>query len=583
MKRTYATFSRLIVLIGVCAASLAAAATASAIDDTLQHASRTTGLPGSPANGISTTSHEAIGVNSDGHTLVAFSSFASNLGSTLNYQAYVRNLTTGEVTRASKTTNGDFLDSDADNVAISGNGRYVVFQSSGAYAAGDTDGEIDIFRHDLQTGETINVSVPSGGNGDRASERPSISHDGNVIAFYSSADLVPADDSDPGNTTDFDGDIYARNVSAGTTTLISVNSAGSEVPNDLVQPEASVSGDGQIVAFVSDGDLSPNDSSSVGGEVYVRSVDGTTPTEAVSLTDGEASPSDGSFSTMPAVDFDGSHIAFKSNAMNLTGLPYFQYNIIVRDRDAGTTQIASLAAADSPGDENAIVDLPAISDDGRYVSFETEDTSFAAGTFEDVVEIYLRDMALPYGAALISKTPDGTPGNDGSSYNSSVSPDGSAVAFTANMSNLLSAFGASTAPAFSQVFIGGAGEQSLPPTGGGPGGENPSPPPVATPFPPTVAKPKLAKKKFKAGKKLGTKLTLTAGEAGTLTGTYMKGKKKAGGFTAKLKAGKNTVKVTGLVKRKKLKAGSYKLRLTLKSAATGLISKPVTLSFKITR
>lgn len=558
-----------------CLAALASGATLAwaAAGDSLQHASRTTGLPGSPANGVSETSRESIGVNALGQTLVAFSSFAPNLGSNLNYQVYVRNLATGDVTLVSKSTGGTVADTDAEKPAISGNGRYVAFQTLASLHASDGDDDWDVYRHDLETGATIPVSLPNGGTDTENSSDPSISHDGNVIAFYSVSDLVPADDTTaPDN---FDGDVYARNVGAGTTTMISVTASNAEVPFDNVQNELSISGDGTIVAFVSDGDLSSNDSSTVGGEVYVRSVDGSTPTEAVSLTDSDTSPSDGSFSTMPAVDYDGSHVAFKSDAMNLTGLAYNRYNIIVRNRTAGSTAIASLASDGSPGNDTAIVDRPAISDDGRFVAFETEDTSFHPGAFEDDVEIYLRDMALPNGASLISRTPTGEPGHgqfDNSAYNASVSPDGSAVAFTTDYTNILDAFGASTSPDYSQVFIGGAGDTPVAPPGGGPG------PGIAPPPPPTLSAAKLAKKKFKAGKKLGTKLTVTASEAGTLTGTYLKGKKKAGSFTAKLKAGKNTVKVTGLVKRKKLKPGKYKLTLTVKSPNGTSAVKTLTLT-----
>jgi len=66
---------------------------------------------------------------------------------------------------------------------------------------GDTNGIIDIFVHDRQTGQTTRVSVDSAGNqGDDNSLHPAINADGRYVAFQSdAANLVPGDTND---TTD---------------------------------------------------------------------------------------------------------------------------------------------------------------------------------------------------------------------------------------------------------------------------------------------------------------------------------------------------------------------------------------------
>lgn len=79
---------------------------------------------------------------------------------------------------------------------VSGNGRYVVFESAANnLVAGDTNGRVDVFRHDLVTDETLRVSVSTSGiQGSNRSAAPQISDDGNLVVFESRAfELVPND------------------------------------------------------------------------------------------------------------------------------------------------------------------------------------------------------------------------------------------------------------------------------------------------------------------------------------------------------------------------------------------------------
>ena len=80
--------------------------------------------------------------------------------------------------------------------SLSANGRVVAFASGATnLVAGDTNAATDIFVHDLTTGQTVRVSVDSAGiQGNGASFSPSLSADGQLVAFASSAtNLVPGD------------------------------------------------------------------------------------------------------------------------------------------------------------------------------------------------------------------------------------------------------------------------------------------------------------------------------------------------------------------------------------------------------
>lgn len=110
--------------------------------------------------------------------------------------------------------------------SISADGRYVAFQSNASnLVADDTNEAGDIFVHDLQLGTTTRVNVDSAGgqaNGGNSGIFPSISADGRYVAFSSFADnLVPGD-------TNGASDIFVRDLELGTTTRVSVDSAGGQ-------------------------------------------------------------------------------------------------------------------------------------------------------------------------------------------------------------------------------------------------------------------------------------------------------------------------------------------------------------------
>jgi Tol biopolymer transport system component len=71
--------------------------------------------------------------------------------------------------------------------------------------SGDTNGYIDVFMHDRQTGTTQRVSIPSDGSqANSASGHASLSADGRYVAFASGAsNLVPGD-------TNEDADVFVH-------------------------------------------------------------------------------------------------------------------------------------------------------------------------------------------------------------------------------------------------------------------------------------------------------------------------------------------------------------------------------------
>ena len=202
------------------------------------------GLGSTQALGGDTVS---LALSADGR-FVAMTSRATNL--VLNdtngaSDVFVRDRQTGTTSRVSVPTQfGQALDGSFQNL-ISADGRYVVFSSSATtLVAGDTNGVIDLFRRDRQTGTTIRVSIAhDGAQANESQSGASMSADGRFVAFTSHAtNLVPGD-------TNGREDVFVRDVEGGLTTRVSVGPGGVEADERSYQ--ASISGDGRFVAFTS--------------------------------------------------------------------------------------------------------------------------------------------------------------------------------------------------------------------------------------------------------------------------------------------------------------------------------------------
>ena len=213
-------------------------------------------------------------INADG-TRVAFLFYDSSSPSVpagyVYGDIYVQELATGKTTLVSETITRTKANGQLYQPSLNADGTKVVFRSEASnLVANDTNNNEDIFVRDLTKNTTILISVnAAGAQGNNTSPgpgfffgEPSISADGNRVAFHSDAsNLVP-------NDTNGQIDIFVRDLVARTTTLVSVNTDGTQGNNASTIP--SISASGTRIAFTSDADnLIANDSNSV-GDVFVR-------------------------------------------------------------------------------------------------------------------------------------------------------------------------------------------------------------------------------------------------------------------------------------------------------------------------
>jgi Tol biopolymer transport system component len=317
---------------------------------------------------------------------VAFQSNASDLvpgdGNGL-VDVFVRDLVAGTTVRASVDTGGGDPGGLSLDPSISGNGRYVAFWSHASdLTPGDGNGREDVFVRDMVAGTTARVSVDTAGSdSDHASSFPSISANGRFVAFQSLAsDLVPGD----GNSI---GDVFMRDLVAVTTVRVSVDTGGGD-PN-LGSASPSISANGRYVAFSSfASDLVPGDGDGL-GDVFVRDLVAGTTVRA-SVDTGGGNPNQDSIS--PSISAKGRYVAFSSFASDLVpGDGNSRSDIFVRDLMAGTTVRASVNTEGGDPGHNSVA--PSINWGGRFVAFESEAANLVPDDASLHIDVFVRRMS----------------------------------------------------------------------------------------------------------------------------------------------------------------------------------------------
>jgi Tol biopolymer transport system component len=159
----------------------------------------------------------------------------------------------------------------------------------------------------LLVGCTVRVSVDTkGGDPNSSSVEPSVSADGRYVAFASLAsDLVEGD----GNGLH---DVYRRDLEENRTTRVSVDKAGGDPNFDSF--DASISSDGNKVAFLSNAsDLVDGDTNGK-EDIFVRNMR-TAVTTRASVDAGGGDAND--HSSNPDISANGRVVAFASFASDL--------------------------------------------------------------------------------------------------------------------------------------------------------------------------------------------------------------------------------------------------------------------------
>ncbi len=378
-------------------------------------------------------------LSADGR-FVAFASAATTLvpddrnGQT---DVFVRDLFTSRTTRISVSSAGRESNGPSGKPSISADGRIVAFPSSATnLVEGDSNGAQDIFVRDTRSGKTRRVGVGVEGEPNGPSLAPVVSTDGRVVAFSSDAsNLVPSDRNGV-------MDVFVVDLARARTVRVSVGVDGESVGRSEV---SSIAAHGRVVAFRS---FSPNlvarDWNGL-ADVFVRNW-GSGTTERVNVSSSGAQANAETF--RGNLSATGRFVGFRSRADNLTGGPAGDTNdaldVFVHDRGTGRTTRISVSSDGTEADardvdeyvrDNKFMTRPFLSAAGRYAAFTSRAANLVRGDGNGLPDVFVHDLVTGT-TVRVSATDTGRDAN-GASLVSAISGDGRIVVFQSFANNLV--------------------------------------------------------------------------------------------------------------------------------------------------
>jgi hypothetical protein len=351
---------------------------------------------GASANGG--TYESAVSANG---RVVAFGSPATNLvpNDTNNrVDVFVRDRQTNQTTRVSVSSSGAQTSGTAHIPAVSGDGRYVAFESSASnLVSGDTNGRSDIFLHDRQTGQTTRVSLSNaGGQGNSDSRGAQLNGDGRFIAFHSVAsNLVSGADAN-GNAFD----VFLRDRQTGTTTRVSRSSDGTQANNHTFV--RGMSADARFVLMSSTATNLVSGDTNGAEDLFVHDRQTGQTTRVSVASDGTQANAEAQYPSMSA---DGRFVVLTSSATNLVaGDTNGTADVFIHDRQTGQTARVSIADDGTQGNGGST--QPKVSGDGRFVAFESSASNLVAGDTNGRADAFIHDR-LTARTVRVNVTPAG--------------------------------------------------------------------------------------------------------------------------------------------------------------------------------
>lgn len=442
-----------------------------------------TDVLGNEANGLS----NEPAISGDG-SRVAFRSQANNLvpNDTNFDDIFVKDLATGAVVRASTDASGGQANHHSNSPSLSADGTKVAFYTAASnLVPGDTNGFTDVYVKDVVSGAVTRASLTASGvQANQHCYIPSLSADGTKVSFTSNATNLVANDTNASydvfvkdlqtgglvraNTTSSGGqssgplyfatslaadgnsvifstydsslaadnngvwDVFRKNLQTGATTTVSARSSATGDGGSSTS-QFSVSANGRYVAFVSSAyNLVPGDTNNT-QDVFVRDTfTGVTQRVSTSGTGGQANGGSGD----PAISADGRYVSFRSVASNLVANDTNGTDdLFVKDLQTGA--IVRVSTDASGGQANSYSFAPSLSADGRYVAFYSYATNLVTGDTNNAYDVFVKDLQT---GAVVRASTDASGGQGtltSHSFNPHLSSDGRAVAFTSYASNLV--------------------------------------------------------------------------------------------------------------------------------------------------
>ena len=269
--------------------------------------------------------------------------------------------------RASKATTRVSLSSDdaeaglhSGHPDLSGDGRYVVWESIGAFdLSRDFDSDSDVYMRDRSTGVTSLMSSDGGGqNRGGPAVRPTISDDGNIVAFESDSTLLINPDAN-GTVRD----IFTKNRLTGEVKLVNRNSTGAQASGGI-SLAVSLDRTGRRVVFESDATnlVTPD---VPGRDIFMRDT-ATGTTERLNVDSG-GSTTGGAI--LPVVNATGRYVVFQTSGVFEPADTNNQDDVYLRDVGPNQAPVPAFDVT-APTADSILVDAsPSVDPDGWIVSY----------------------------------------------------------------------------------------------------------------------------------------------------------------------------------------------------------------------
>lgn len=387
------------------------------------------------STGAATNGNTYRGILSPNGTKLLFLSEASNLTANDDngtYDVFVKDLITGTVTLISGSSTGAVGTSNSElgeAAAWSPDGTKVLFSSAASnLVVNDTNGAYDVFMKDLTTGTLTLVTTNSEGDPSNGGGYAGrFSPDGTKITFGSAAWNLVEGDPDPGNGP-FTSQIYVKGLTTGEVVRIS-NAPNGDRGNGHSEPGV-WSPDGTKLAFYTYATNITTEGNTDAAELIVKDIN----TGAVQIVAVNEAGYIANFAHQPVFSPDGMKIAFASEDPNLTpGDSNNKQDIYIKDLVTG--ELINISAGISGIQFNDNSGQPVWSPDGTRIAFFNEGWNPAAGdNNHGYADIFVKDLITGI-VSRLSVNLDGVGGN-GIAMNASFSEDGTKLIFASESTNL---------------------------------------------------------------------------------------------------------------------------------------------------
>lgn len=385
----------------------------------------------------------SVDMSSDGRYVAFATPFTDILPGDNNgaIDVFVRDTLTGTTELISVSKDGGFANDTSADPSISDDGRYVAFMSLATDLTEEPGSEgIDVYVRDRVLGVTTLESFGPEGQlaGFQGIDDAVLSGNGRYLVFQSGGFN---DDTTNDPVLPFGGinflNVYRRDLVERRTELVSLTHEGKRsLSVDITLDENAISADGSVIAFASQRhDLVPNDTNGM-SDIFVADLDASTIERVSVASDGRQA---NWINYRPALSGDGRFVSFSSAANNLVPVDTTSSrvpvvaamggsqapDVFVHDRETGVTERVSITSTGlEPGDAY----FNDISDDGRFVAFSAPNGDYDEEGLDYYDKLWIHDR-LTGQTDLMSMFSDGEPFPSAFASTMSLSGDGGRVAF----------------------------------------------------------------------------------------------------------------------------------------------------------